>query len=114
MKDYLRKKNNFYLMAYDGSIPAGYIHVTFDDKKKKDMGYISEFFINKGYRGFGIGKRLIKESENILKKNKIKRIWLTATYYKNKPAIEFYKKNNYKITKKYKKENYVLFEKELK
>ncbi len=109
MKNYLKKEDNKYFLAYHNSLPIGYLHVTFDDKKNKTSSYISELYVLDLYRNQGVGKKLVLYQWNHLKKIGINENTLTTTKYKNRRTINFYKKLNYKLIKENKDENIVYF-----
>ncbi|MBT6505373.1 hypothetical protein HOK68_01175, partial [Candidatus Woesearchaeota archaeon] len=44
MKEYLKKNDNKYFIAYHNSLPIGYLHVTHDDKENKQNSYLSELY----------------------------------------------------------------------
>ena len=113
MKSYLRKKDNKYFLAYHNSLPIGYLHVTYDDKKKKNSSYLSELYVLDSYRGQGVGKKLVYFQWKYLKKLNINENTLTTALRKNKKTINFYKKLGYDTIKENKKENYVYFSKKL-
>ena len=62
-----------------------------------NIAEIRDFAILKKYRGTGMGSKAIKKIERKLKKEKYKGIYL-ETYHKSK-AVDFYKKNKYKLSK---------------
>jgi ribosomal-protein-alanine N-acetyltransferase len=60
----------------------------------KDEAYLYGICIRLDKRGMGYGKKLLIESENILKENNIKKIFLTVSP-NNIGAIKLYKNLNY-------------------
>ena len=104
MQDYLKKEDNKYFLAYHNSLPIGYLHVTFDDKKNKNSSYLSELYVLELYRSQGVGKRLILSQWKYLKKIGINENTLTTTKYKNSRTINFYKKLDYNLIKENKDE----------
>ena len=92
MKDYLKKQDNKYFLAYHNSLPVGYLHVTHDNKKNKKSSYLSELYIIDLYRSYGIGKKLVLAQWKYLKKLGITESTLTTTKYRNRKTINFYKK----------------------
>ena len=62
-----------------------------------NIAEIKDFAILRKYCGRGIGSEVIKEIEIKLKKENYKGIYL-ETYHKSK-AVDFYKKNRYKLSK---------------
>jgi|ETN02SMinimDraft_4_1059925.scaffolds.fasta_scaffold202378_1 GNAT superfamily N-acetyltransferase len=113
MQDYLKKEDNKYFLAYHNSLPIGYLHVTFDDKKNKNSSYLSELYVLELYRSQGVGKRLILSQWKYLKKIGINENTLTTTKYKNRRTINFYKKLDYNLIKEDKNENIVYFSKKI-
>ena len=113
MKEYLKKNDNKYFIAYHNSLPIGYLHVTHDDKENKQNSYLSELYVLDIYRSFGIGKELTLFQWKYLKKMKITNNTLTTTMYKNKRTIDFYKKSGYVLIKENKIENIVYLSREL-
>ncbi len=59
--------------------------------------FIYDFYIFEKYRAKGYGKSSIKALENKLEKSSIKNIKLRVAY-KNKSALELYKKSGFEIT----------------
>ena len=113
MKDYLKKQDNKYFLAYHNSLPVGYLHVTHDNKKNKKSSYLSELYIIDLYRSYGIGKKLVLAQWKYLKKLGITESTLTTTKYRNRKTINFYKKLSYNIIKEDKKENMIYFSKKI-
>jgi N-acetylglutamate synthase-like GNAT family acetyltransferase len=75
----------------DNIIGVGRLH--FNSEDEAQVRYMA---VDKESQGKGVGSRILKELEGIAEKNGAKRIVLNA----RESAIEFYKKNNYKIIKK--------------
>jgi ribosomal protein S18 acetylase RimI-like enzyme len=113
MKDYLKKKDNKYFLAYHNSLPVGYLHVTHDDKKNKKSSYLSELYVLDLYRNQGVGKRLVWFQWKYLKNRGITENVLTTAKYKNNRTINFYKKLDYDLIKENKKRNIVYFSKKI-
>lgn len=63
---------------------------------EKDL-YIYQLAVLKGYRGLGVGSRLIKESEKIAHSNKMKKVLLDCM--KEKKLPDYYISLGYKIDK---------------
>ncbi|MGB9675510.1 MAG: GNAT family N-acetyltransferase [Candidatus Nanoarchaeia archaeon] len=61
----------------------------------KRIGVIYDAFVKEKYRRKGIGENLFKVVLDWFKKNKIKHVEVTADY-RNKQAIQFLKKLNFK------------------
>lgn len=62
--------------------------------------YISNLAVYSEYRGLGIGTKLIFKAESEAKKYNLKRVVLDVET-ENKKAINFYKKLNYRVSKKF-------------
>jgi GNAT superfamily N-acetyltransferase len=113
MKDYLKKVDNKYFLAYHNSVPIGYLHVTFDDKKNKTSSYLSELYVLELYRSQGVGKKLVLYQQKYLRKIGINENTLTTAKYKNRRTINFYQKLGYNLIKENKYENIVYFSKNI-
>ena len=113
MKNYLKKDDNKYFIAYHNLLPIGYLHVTYDDKKNKKRSYLSELYILDLYRNKGVGKKLVFSQLKFLKKLGITENTLTTTKNKNKKIINFYKKLKYNLIKESKKKNIIYFSKDI-
>ena len=90
--------NNHYVIvaALDNNI-VGYLAGSIEEKGSYveiQYGEINNMFINDKYRGLGIGKLLIDNFKEYCKSNNISNIKVVASY-KNKNAIEFYRKNSF-------------------
>jgi len=75
----------------------GYLAGSINEKgsyEEVQYGEINNMFIKDKCRGLGIGKSLINSFKDYCKSNGIKNLKVTASY-KNKNAIEFYKKNGF-------------------
>jgi ribosomal protein S18 acetylase RimI-like enzyme len=75
---------------------------------------ISTFYILEKFQRIGIGKRLLGECIDKIKRMNHNKVWLTV-YYKNQNAIDFYLKQNFKqigetdfILGKDKHKNYIM------
>src|SRR3989338_2135494 len=75
--------------------PIGYFAISFD--KKKSLGYLNYFAINKKYQGLGLSKKMIKKVINIFKIKECEAIEL-AVWGKNFPAITLYSKFGFYVT----------------
>jgi len=79
IKWFLSKKNNAYFIAYEDDLPVGYTHITHNDPKEKNKGYIAELFVLELYRRRGIGKRLIAQGMSYIKKMRLTKAALTTS-----------------------------------
>lgn len=73
---------------------VGYLAGSINEKGSYEdiqYGELNNMFINESFRGYGIGKKLTDSFKNYCKTNNIDNIKVTASY-KNKDAINFYKK----------------------
>ncbi|MGA1870272.1 MAG: N-acetyltransferase family protein [bacterium] len=68
----------------------------FPGKKTKKSNASLGIVVAPAYQGQGVGMKLMHHMHNWAKKNKIKKIWL-ATYSRNKPALNLYKRLGYEI-----------------
>ena len=90
--------NNSYVIVaeLDNNI-VGYLAGTINEKgsyEEVQYGEINNMFIKDEYRGLGIGNSLINSFKDYCKSNNINNLKVTASF-KNKDAIEFYKKNGF-------------------
>ncbi len=75
----------------------GYLAGTINEKgsyEEVKYGEINNMFIKDECRGLGIGKLLINNFKDYCKTNRVNNVKVTASF-KNKNAIEFYKKNGF-------------------
>ena len=84
------KTKNVTLVAKDGSKIIGFVTSAFVDFVFYKYGYIEEVFVDKGYRGKGVGSKLMKGVIKELKKMKTGVAFVT-TEKKNRKAVKFYK-----------------------
>ncbi len=98
MKRILNSKKYIFLVAVEGKKIVGYTKVIikkrwrgFSDKKEV---YIDELAVKTGYRGKGVGSRLLKEIEKRAKKLGIKFLTLEADV-ENLKTLKFYKKHKF-------------------
>lgn len=63
---------------------------------KKDINecYLKYFYLNKEYRGLGLGSKLFEVFMNFVKKHNYKKIYL-GTYERLERAVSFYKKKGF-------------------
>jgi len=94
----MSNKNAIILFAKKENRTIGYLVGNFTKNQWNHFGYIGDVFTEFNFRKKGIGKRLIKEFENICKKRKIKNIQLDVSI-KNKKVISLYKKEKFATTK---------------
>ena len=64
---------------------------------KGDYSEILSIAVSEYNQGKGIGKKLLLHAEKILTKNKFYKLSLTTDFYNNENALNFYKKNGYKV-----------------
>ena len=112
-RNYKWKPKRFRLVALKEDKLVGYAKF----KINGGASYLSEIIISKKARKSGIGKLLLNKFEEISKKQKCHIIYL-KTSEKHKEAVNFYKRNNYKIVAKLKDNEFhftwYFFEKRLK
>lgn len=92
-EDFLKSVNDrekVYLLLEDGKSLKGYLVGNIIKTIWKQYGYIEDIFVLPSEQKKGFGKKLFKEFENILKKEKIVDVRLSVNLI-NKNAIKFYK-----------------------
>lgn len=99
----VKKYNGKILLYEDNKKIVGLIvgivnngEITRYDFKSPKRGRITEFIIDKKYRGKGIGKILLNEMKDYLKYNGCKKI-LIAVFGYNESAIRFYEENGFHV-----------------
>ncbi|MBR9683374.1 GNAT family N-acetyltransferase [Candidatus Woesearchaeota archaeon] len=95
IKKSIKDKNSLILIAYDKGKPVAYCILLIKQNipvfKIKKYGYISDIYVEKNYRGKGMGKKLMDISVGFFKKNRIKFMELSVKH-NNKSSIKFYQK----------------------
>ena len=90
-------ENNYVIVATIKNSIIGYLAGTIEDKGsyvEVQYGEINNMLVKDEYRGYGIGKLLINNFKDYCKTNNISNMKVVASY-KNKNAIEFYRKNGF-------------------
>ena len=91
-------KNSFLeVIEYKGKIIGylcGSLDIIADYRNKKKYGTLDNMFIEKRFRGSGLGTKITQNFVNWCKNKKVSIISVTASS-KNKPTIEFYRKNGF-------------------
>ena len=83
-------------IAYLGKIPVGYVALAVKDFGYRKSKYIEieNIGVDPEYRSQGIGKQLLGATTNWAKEQMATKLFVSA-YWKNKRAINFYKKNGF-------------------
>ena len=92
------KKSICFLAENEKEDVVGYIAGSITKKFSYRKGMYAELdniFILANYRGKGIGNKLVNAFLSWAKKKEIKRIYVSG-YFKDKKAVNFYKKNGFK------------------
>src|SRR3989338_8934537 len=88
-KKIISNKKSCLLLAKEREA-CGYLYGTIFENPFNTGGYIEDIMVLKKYRKKKIGRKLIKEFANILKKRKLNKILLSVNI-KNKKAFNLYK-----------------------
>jgi len=88
----MKSKKHYWIVAEEKNQIKGFGQAWL---KRKDKGIVESVYVNKKYRRKRIGKKIISELINWLKKNKMKYIE-SGIYLKNKPSIKLHKKSGFK------------------
>lgn len=80
----------YYIASVEGKA-CGYSAIKFDNGV-----FLSKFYVEKSYRGKGVGKMLFNKITETAALHKQPRIWLTCNKY-NSRTIEIYKKMGFEI-----------------
>lgn len=95
--------NEYVIVATDNEIVIGYLAASINEKGSYSLvqyGEINNMFVDKQYRGQGIGKTLIDHFKEYCTDKGIQNLKVVASF-KNKDAQKFYKKlgfNEFDIT----------------
>lgn len=82
-----------YFLTYYNDKAIGYFAILAD--VKDGSLFLSKFYVDKNFRGQGIGRRCIAYMENICRERGLNRIWLTVNKY-NSSSIKAYEKFGFK------------------
>ena len=85
-------KRGISLVAIDAGRVIGYCHASISDY---GAAYISTVGVSPDERKRGAGAMLLKELEEICRKNGVRKIWLMVTHV-NREAISFYRRHGYR------------------
>jgi ribosomal protein S18 acetylase RimI-like enzyme len=102
MKEELSSKENYYFFALIDEQPAGYIRflenpVPYEYPQHLQALELNRLYIDKAYKGLGIGKQLVDIYELFAKENGYNYLWLGVWEF-NFKAQAFYKKMGYCYT----------------
>lgn len=89
--------NHYIIVAEDNNIIIGYLAGSINEKgsyTEVQYGEINNMLVKDEYRGYGVGKLLIKNFKEFCRTNNINNMKVMASY-KNRNAIEFYHKNGF-------------------
>jgi len=89
------KGKNVIFVAEEEGVIAGLCWCTIVDRGVDKQGEIAEFYIEKKYRGKGVGKELITAAKQLFIKEKVT-VAFVWTHHGNKAAIELYKNAEFK------------------
>jgi GNAT superfamily N-acetyltransferase len=89
------KGKNVILVAEENGIFAGLCWCTIVDRGVDKQGEIAEFYVEKEFRGKGVGKELILATKQFFINEQVE-VAFVWTHHGNKPAIELYKNAGFK------------------
>ena len=84
-------KTATHLVAYDGNKPIAVCRFFWSDERASYL--IGRLAVIQDYRGLQLGAKMIKKSEELIKKKGGKEVWL----HSQEQAVEFYKKQGYRV-----------------
>ena len=90
----------YYIAKLEGA-DAGYTGLVPDADRQKMM--LSKLYVQKTFRGLGVGQRIIEFIEAKCRAYSITSLWLTVNRFNNGP-IEWYKHHGFRITDEVKKD----------
>jgi ribosomal protein S18 acetylase RimI-like enzyme len=96
----LRNPNIHYYFIYHNDALAGYSKIIFNAPNinidNQQITKLDRLYVLKEYHGKNIGKQLFQQTIEVSKKEQQNGLWLYV-WIENKRAINFYKKNNFKV-----------------
>ena len=101
-----KDKNKSFIVCEENKKICGYAMLEIISKEETSYKYASKYLevhelgVSKAVQGKGYGKRLMLEIEKIAKDYDVDEIRLDAWSF-NEYAINFYKRNNYKVYREY-------------
>jgi diamine N-acetyltransferase len=94
----IQDKNRIILIAENNNHLVGCVEIALNEKCPVELGNdcpeIAVLYVLERFMGKGIGKMLLHEAIEKIKKLGYKSTWLTV-YYKNHKALEFYQRNHF-------------------
>ena len=98
-KQNLNNSKQYFYIIYADYLPVGYaklvVNASNENIASQNNGQLERIFILNDFIPLKIGKQLLTFVEEQAKKIQLDTMWLTV-YIKNKRAIRFYKKNEFK------------------
>ncbi len=91
IKIWTSEKHELYIMEND-NVPLGFIHIWY---KGGNVAWIEDVFVDKAYRGQGIGSQAIKSAEEIIKQKSGYTAVCMDVVPRNKSALATYHKLGY-------------------
>ncbi|MEO1771740.1 MULTISPECIES: GNAT family N-acetyltransferase [Enterococcus] len=91
----LQRPDSTFFFIYTEDQLAGYLKVNIDQAQTEDIAEnaleIERIYVDKAFKGQGLGKRLIAKAITIAQEKNKSSVWL-GVWEKNEPALGFYKK----------------------
>jgi len=89
------KGRNVVLVAEEDSVIVGLCWCTIVDNGIDKQGEVTEFYVEKKFRGRGVGKELLKAAKNLFTSEKVG-VAFAWTHRGNKTAIKLYREAGFK------------------
>lgn len=97
MHDEINKKRGVHLVVVSGNRKVAGVDITNKGTKREHVGEL-QIYIDKDYRGIGLGHLLLNTVEDEVKKLGSIKIIMLEVFSNNEVAIKLYQKYGYKIT----------------
>ncbi|MFH0778235.1 MAG: GNAT family N-acetyltransferase [Candidatus Eisenbacteria bacterium] len=101
LKPRIRSRKDFIVVAEEGDRLVGYVHMVIVLRppifKNRPYGFVMDAVVSKGYRGRGIGTKLMAKSYAWLRKKGIRRVELFV-HGLNKPGRRFWEREGFETT----------------
>ncbi|MEO6301990.1 MAG: GNAT family N-acetyltransferase [Bacteroidia bacterium] len=100
-QELLDQTNNYYILYYNNT-PVGFSNIVFNSNdisiSEKKVTRLGRLYFLKKFHGLKLGKALFEFNVDLSKQEGQKGVWLYV-WAENKPALSFYKKAGFTITR---------------
>ena len=95
-KEYLEKENNIVFIAEVDDLVVGMLRIdTADEEIAEEYVYLGSVYVNAGYRGMGIARKLMLSAEEYVRSSTPKKTILLEVYTHLESAVKLYQDLGY-------------------